>query len=168
MLGAGTVINPILKIVTTVAVLAATYFFIIEPILDTTENAISEGSKQAERAQREAAERSEQIQIDVLETRIESSLPSLASSWPQAAREIRDCARKAGRDRQALERCLRLQQTVSGMQSNRNVSLSYADSVAAQGNSAGAAQIERCVADAGFKPGAMSRCRELADDLLFG
>ncbi len=29
MLGAGTVINPILKIVTTVAVLAAVYFFII-------------------------------------------------------------------------------------------------------------------------------------------
>jgi hypothetical protein len=168
MLGAGTVINPILKIVTTVAVLAATYFFIIEPILDTTENAISEGSKQAERAQREAAERSEQIQIDVLESRIGASLPSLASSWPQAAREIRSCAKRAGRERQALERCLRLQQTITGMLSNRNVSLSYANSVGAQGNAAGAERIERCVADAGFKPGAMSRCRELADDLLFG
>lgn len=38
MLGAGTVINPILKIVTTVAILAAAYFFIVKPILDTTED----------------------------------------------------------------------------------------------------------------------------------
>jgi hypothetical protein len=42
MLGAGTVINPIIKIVTTVAVLAAVYFFMVKPILDTTDNAISE------------------------------------------------------------------------------------------------------------------------------
>jgi hypothetical protein len=39
MLGAGTVINPIIKIVTTVAVLAAIYFFIMKPILDTTNTA---------------------------------------------------------------------------------------------------------------------------------
>ena len=37
MLGAGTVINPIIKIVTVVAILAATYFFIVKPVLDTTE-----------------------------------------------------------------------------------------------------------------------------------
>jgi hypothetical protein len=34
------VINPIIKIVTVVAVLAATYFFIVRPVLDTTESAI--------------------------------------------------------------------------------------------------------------------------------
>jgi hypothetical protein len=39
MLGAGTVINPIIKIVTTVAILAAVYFFIIKPTLDTTNTA---------------------------------------------------------------------------------------------------------------------------------
>ena len=37
MLGA-TVINPIIKIVTVVAILAATYFFIVKPVLDTTES----------------------------------------------------------------------------------------------------------------------------------
>jgi hypothetical protein len=42
MLGAGTVINPIIKIVTTVAVLAAVYFFIVKPILDTTNNAFDQ------------------------------------------------------------------------------------------------------------------------------
>ena len=40
MLGAGTIINPIIKIVTTVAILAAVYFFIVKPTLDTTEDAI--------------------------------------------------------------------------------------------------------------------------------
>ena len=41
MLGAGTVINPIIKIVTVVAILAATYFFIVKPVLDTTESTIN-------------------------------------------------------------------------------------------------------------------------------
>jgi hypothetical protein len=36
MLGAGTVINPIIKIVTTVVILGAVYLFIIKPTLDTT------------------------------------------------------------------------------------------------------------------------------------
>jgi hypothetical protein len=40
MIGAGTVINPIIKIVTVVAVLAATYVFIVRPALDTTESTI--------------------------------------------------------------------------------------------------------------------------------
>ncbi len=39
MLGAGTVINPIIKIVTTVAILGAVYLFIVKPTLDTTNSA---------------------------------------------------------------------------------------------------------------------------------
>ena len=42
MLGAGTVINPILKIVTTIVVLGAVYLFIVKPILDTTNNAFDQ------------------------------------------------------------------------------------------------------------------------------
>jgi hypothetical protein len=41
MLGAGTVINPIIKVVTVVAILAASYVFIVKPILDTTESTIN-------------------------------------------------------------------------------------------------------------------------------
>lgn len=37
MIGAGTIISPIIKIVTTVAILAAIYFFFVKPTLDTTE-----------------------------------------------------------------------------------------------------------------------------------
>ncbi len=42
MLGAGTVINPIIKIVTTVAILAAAYVFIVKPVLDTTDNVVNQ------------------------------------------------------------------------------------------------------------------------------
>ena len=42
MLGAGTVINPIIKIVTTVAMLGAVYLFIVKPVLDTTNNAFEQ------------------------------------------------------------------------------------------------------------------------------
>jgi hypothetical protein len=38
VIGAGTFINPLIKIVTTVAILAAVYFFFVKPALDTTEN----------------------------------------------------------------------------------------------------------------------------------
>ena len=38
MLGASTVINPIIKIVTTVVILGAVYLFFVKPALDTTEN----------------------------------------------------------------------------------------------------------------------------------
>jgi hypothetical protein len=39
MLGAGTVINPIIKIITTVVILGAAYLFLVKPALDTTNNA---------------------------------------------------------------------------------------------------------------------------------
>lgn len=40
MLGAGTIINPIIKIVTVVALLGAAYLFVVKPILDTTDSVI--------------------------------------------------------------------------------------------------------------------------------
>jgi hypothetical protein len=42
MLGAGTVINPIIKIVTTVVILGAVYLFIVKPTLDTTNDVVSQ------------------------------------------------------------------------------------------------------------------------------
>lgn len=54
------------------------------------------------------------------------------------------------------------------MQSDRSFSLSYADSIESQGDPEGAARVEDCVKSAGFKPAAMQRCRDLADELLFG
>jgi len=52
MIGAGTIINPILKVVTTVAILAAVYFFIVKPSLETTEE-ISAGINESSQSIRE-------------------------------------------------------------------------------------------------------------------
>src|SRR5262245_30734696 len=41
MIGAGTFINPLIRIVATVAILAAVYFFIVKPVLNTTESVSS-------------------------------------------------------------------------------------------------------------------------------
>ena len=38
MIGAGTIINPIIKVATTVVILGACYLFFVKPVLDTTEN----------------------------------------------------------------------------------------------------------------------------------
>ena len=48
MIGAGTIISPIIKVVTTVAILAAIYFFFVKPTLDTTENIANQGFDLAE------------------------------------------------------------------------------------------------------------------------
>lgn len=48
MLGAGTIINPITKVITTVAILAAVYFFILKPALESTErisSSVTESSR---------------------------------------------------------------------------------------------------------------------------
>jgi hypothetical protein len=39
MIGAGTFINPLMRVLVAVAILAAAYFFIVRPALDTTEKA---------------------------------------------------------------------------------------------------------------------------------
>ena len=39
MIGAGTFINPLLKVITVLIVLGAVYLFFVKPVLDTTNNA---------------------------------------------------------------------------------------------------------------------------------
>jgi hypothetical protein len=170
MLGAGTVINPIIKIVTTVAVLAAAYFFIVKPVLDTTDNAIDKAGRGFENATQSANNAFDTAQASAAVSRADSYASSLQSTWPAGSREIKACLKHAaGRGTQAAERCADQGQTlVHSVQSDRSFSLSYADSLDAQGDSASAARIEACVKQAGFKPAAMDRCRNLADELLFG
>ena len=169
MLGAGTVINPLIKIVTTVAVLAASYFFIIRPVLDTTDKAIESAGVQIETARASTGDVFRNSQIEAARSRTESFARSLQSTWPAAAREVRGCLRDAGGELAALKRCDRFaEKVVHTVQSDRSFALSYATSIAAQGNVAGGNRVEACVKQAGFAPAAMQRCRDRADRLLFG
>jgi hypothetical protein len=169
MLGAGTVINPIIKIVTTVVVLGAAYLFIVKPILDTTDKAINTASAQFDRAFDESDDAFRQAAFDSARSRAQSFAQSLQGTWPAAAREIRTCLQQAGDQLDAVKQCDSFgEKVVHTVQSDRNFALSYAHSLSAQGDSAGAARVEQCAKAAGFAPAAMQRCRDIADELLFG
>ena len=168
MLGAGTVINPLVKVITTVAILAAVGFFVVRPVLDTTEKAIDSVNQSVRNGIEQGEQASQNAQLRSAH-RAESYATSVQGTWPAAAREIKGCVRAAGENATAMDRCADLGQTlVHTVQSYRNFALSYADNLAAQGDGAGAERVRDCVKGAGFKPAAMERCRALADDLLFG
>jgi hypothetical protein len=169
MLGAGTVINPIVKIVTTVVVLGAAYLFIVKPVLDTTDKAIDSVGQGIDEAQAQSEEAFREAALDSARSRAQSFAQSLQSTWPAASREVRSCVKQAGDELSAMKQCDNMgQRLVHTVQSDRSFALSYAQSLSAQGDSAGANRVEECVKQAGFETAAMQRCRELADDLLFG
>jgi hypothetical protein len=169
LLGAGTIINPIIKIVTTVVILGAVGLFIVKPILDTTENVVNEASRGFENAQQASDDLSRNIDVSSLRSRTQSYIQSLSTGWPAAAREVRGCLQDAGDNIAALNRCAtQAQRLVHTVQSDRNFALSYADSLEGRGDTAGATRVTGCVKRAGFETAAMNRCRNLADELLFG
>ena len=169
MIGAGTIINPIIKVVTTVVILGAVYLFFVKPALDTTKDISENVSGQIAQSQSDARQRSQDIALSSSQSRAESYGTSLLSTWPAGAREVKSCIRDAKGDAEAMERCADLGQTlVHTLQSDRNFALSYADSLSSQGRAGDAAAVRDCVEKAGFKAGPMQRCRDLADRLLFG
>ena len=169
MIGAGTIINPILKIVTTVAILGAVYIFFVKPILDTTEEISGNVGAQVRQGLDDANEASEDFDLNFAKDRAESFASSLRTQWPEAAREVTNCVREADKDAKAMEKCDEFgHELITEGQSPRNFSLSYADSLSAQGDTAAAAQVENCVENAQFDVRDLQKCRDLADRLLFG
>jgi hypothetical protein len=169
VLGAGTVINPIIKVITTVAILAAVGIFIVRPVLDTTEKTIDSVNDSVRNAAEQSDEAFDDANLSSAQSTAESYATSLQSSWPAARRAINDCIHKAGDDSGAMEHCADFgQKLVHVVQSDRSFSLSYAESLEAQGKTTEAERVRDCVKAAGFQPAAMQRCRKLADDLLFG
>jgi hypothetical protein len=169
LIGAGTIINPIIKIVTTVVILGAIYLFFVKPILDTTEEVTGQVGDQIAQSQSDASQRSQEIALSSAQSRAESYGTSLLNTWPAGAREVKSCIREAKGNAEAMERCADFGQTlVHTLQSDRNFALSYANSLSSQGRSGDAAAVRDCVDKAGFKAGPMQRCRDLADRLLFG
>lgn len=102
MIGAGTFLNPLLKIVTTVAILAAFYFFIIRPVLDTTEKLGGEVGRQLQAQQAGGDQRTTDLELDLARNRATSFADSLRSNWPEAFREVRACIQDADKDAKAM------------------------------------------------------------------
>jgi hypothetical protein len=169
VIGAGTVINPIIKVVTTIVILAAVGFFIVRPVLDTTEKVIDETGRQINEAAAQSQQAIHDSNVSSAESRAASYIQSLQSSWPAAAREVRGCVQKAGEEIRELNRCVDFgQRLVHTVQSDRAFALSYADSLESQGRGTEAERVRDCVKEAGFQTAPMQRCRNLADHLLFG
>jgi hypothetical protein len=169
VIGAGTIINPIIKVVTTVVVLGAAYLFIVKPVLDTTDKAIDSAGAQFQQSQSDAAQLSDDIALSSAQSRAQGYESSLQNTWPAAAREIKACVRDAKGNADAMDRCAEFGLTAAHtLQSDYNFANSYADSLDSQGKTADADRVRDCVERAGFKVGAMQRCRDLADKLLFG
>ena len=96
MIGAGTVINPIVKIVTTVAILAAVSIFVIKPVLETTESVSRDQQQRSERYQREAARHTERIQFTVSRTQaLAAAASARAFGDSKRAARIMQCVRAA-------------------------------------------------------------------------
>jgi hypothetical protein len=96
MIGAGTIINPIIKIVTTVVILGACYLFFVKPVLDTTENTFEQFGLG------EFSETFEGLPTD-LQDQIDAALDSGGRS---EASRLGDCITRAQPDTAKINRCV--------------------------------------------------------------
>ena len=105
MLGAGTVINPIIKIVTTVAILGAVYLFIVKPILDTTNNTIDRAFDESANIQKSVQQSIKQANQQAQQQGAGSVQFSASGLTPKQADKIQRCVDRAGGDVNALQAC---------------------------------------------------------------
>jgi hypothetical protein len=102
MIGAGTFISPLIKIITTVAILAAVYFFIVKPVLDTTEN-VSSGIGRSFEGFNDLGPN---IQKSVREAeRIQGTQAASSSAQIEEANKLLACISEANQDIDRIERC---------------------------------------------------------------
>jgi hypothetical protein len=123
MLGADTFVSALLRIVGTVAVLAAVYFFIVKPVLHTTEKVSHDASRQsrqnqrivqrnirraqrqANRAVRQAGLQAHQATIQVQKATHGHAGQANLSGLPKDARRVIRCLQNANGNVTKLERC---------------------------------------------------------------
>jgi F0F1-type ATP synthase membrane subunit b/b' len=102
MIGAGTFISPLIKIITTVAILAAVYFFIVKPVLETTESTIDRSF--------ESFEVFDDLQPDVQQSirkaeRLQEQQQAASAARIEEANRLLDCITEAGSDTARIGRC---------------------------------------------------------------
>jgi hypothetical protein len=101
VIGAGTIINPIIKVVTTVAILGAVYLFIVKPALDTTED-ITDRAFESSSSLQESIQNDIQESLDAADLSGNIPLPDSA----RKAQRLGDCVTAADGDLDRIERCM--------------------------------------------------------------
>jgi hypothetical protein len=106
MIGAGTFINPLLKIITVAAVLGASYLFIVRPVLDTTEEVSSNIN--------DSVSQSLESTNDQIDKALEQSgaaqtveIPQSSQNSLKEANRLLDCIQRANGNVDKIQRCNR-------------------------------------------------------------
>jgi len=105
MVGAGTFLNPLLKVLATVAILAATYFFIVKPILDTTESTINRAFDESDQIQRSVQQSIKQANQQAQQQGAPGVQFQATGLSPKQAQKIQKCVAGAGQDVAKLQDC---------------------------------------------------------------
>ncbi len=106
MIGAGTFISPLIKVITTVAILAAVYFFIVKPTLDTTNNAFETISDLPGLDEDTFDAISPQIQKSIKQAqKLQQQQAKASSQQVQEANKLIDCITDASGDVDKINGC---------------------------------------------------------------
>ena len=171
MLGAETVIGPIIRVVVTVAILAAVGIFIVKPILDTTEKVSHDVNESVRNSIQDSIHDTQQqtSNADSLGDQLatQSYASALQGQWPAAARQVKSCLSHATSPNE-VHQCRTLgERLATVVLSDYLFAQSYADSLEQQGDTTAAQRVHDCIKHAGFATAAMHRCKNLAHDLVF-
>jgi hypothetical protein len=112
MLGAGTVISSVIRLVTTVAILAAVYFFIVRPVLDTTESVthsinstLHPALHSAQKAIRESGVNPSKIKHQIKVSINQTTGHVDTSGLPKDAQRVLNCINHANGDVNKIQNC---------------------------------------------------------------
>ena len=106
MIGAGTFINPLLRVITTVAILAAVYFFIVKPALDTTENITDSVNDSISQSFNGFDNLSPQFQQEIKQAeKLADNANAASSQQIQSANKLLNCIQNANNDVATIQRC---------------------------------------------------------------
>jgi hypothetical protein len=108
MIGAGTFINPLLKVITTVAILAAAYFFIVKPALDTTEAVSDNISESVNFDNFDDLDSSVQPQIEHAvkkAQKLQENAQAASAAQINNANKLLNCISNASGNVNAIQRC---------------------------------------------------------------
>ncbi len=108
----GTFLSAILRLVVTVGILAAVYFLIVKPVLNTTEtishdinHSVNAGLHSANKALHHAPPKVRREVRSKVRTVIKTSGNVDTSNLPPEARRVLRCMQRAGTDVTKLQRC---------------------------------------------------------------
>ncbi|MBA2240200.1 MAG: hypothetical protein H0W09_02980 [Solirubrobacterales bacterium] len=104
MIGAGTFINPLIKVLSTVAILAAVYFFVVKPTLETTDKAFDTVGSSIQ----QATDISPQIKRSIRRSqKLQRTSQAANRVQVREANKLLSCIQGAGGDVDAIQGCNR-------------------------------------------------------------